>query len=271
MLSVFEFLQHTTVKINCTLRNGDSFSGTGFFYVFQLKNGMSATVIITNRHVVEDAIIGSLQITTINELGKPDYTNQVTVTINDFEDQCIMHPEDDIDLCFFSMNLILSQMNGKEPCYAPFRINQMPDYSNIDDYKPTEEVYMVGYPNGLGDEKNNLPLVRKGITATPFFINHNGDPEFLIDCACFPGSSGSPVLIANESSYSLHKKPLQAGNRLILLGVLVGGPQYNVIGEIEKFKRHTKSVNTEIPMNLGYCIQSKKILDFITMLEASIK
>ena len=84
------------------------------------------------------------------------------------------------------------------------------------------------------DEKHNLPITRKGITGTPFFVDHNGQPEFIVDCACFPGSSGSPVLIVNESSYALHKQPLQVGNRMILLGILYAGPLYNAQGEIKK-------------------------------------
>jgi hypothetical protein len=130
---------------------------------------------------------------------------------------------------------------------------------------------MVGYPNGLADEKNNLPLIRRGITATPFYIDHNGDSEFVVDCACFPGSSGSPVLIVNEGSYSLHKRPLQSGNRMVLIGILYAGPLFDAKGEIKKYKvPTTNTVITDIPMNLGYCIPSIKLLDFKSGLTKTI-
>ena len=47
----------------------------------------------------------------------------------------------------------------------------------------------------LIDEVNNKPVVRKGITATDIRLDYNGRKEFLIDAACFHGSSGSPVFL----------------------------------------------------------------------------
>ena len=56
-----------------------------------------------------------------------------------------------------------------------------------------EEVLVIGYPNALWDEANNLPLFSKGIASTHPAKDFNGKPEFIIDAAAFPGSSGSPV------------------------------------------------------------------------------
>lgn len=36
---------------------------------------------------------------------------------------------------------------------------------------------------------------RRGITATNINFDYNGKKEFVIDAACFPGSSGFPVFI----------------------------------------------------------------------------
>jgi hypothetical protein len=270
IFSSFEFLQYATVKINCMLNDGTSASGTGFFYQFSFNDNSSVTVIVTNKHVVADSKIGEISITALNPRGEPNLQDVVKIKIDDFEKSWIKHPENDIDLCIFPTARTFQAFSkiGKNPCFAPFREKEMPDFDNLEIYKPTEDIYMVGYPNGLGDEVHNLPIIRKGITATPFFVNHNGHAEFLVDCACFPGSSGSPVLIVDESSYALHKQPLQAGNRMILLGILYAGPQYDAYGEIKKYVVPTKSyVSTDIPMNLGYCISSRKLLDFIPIIE----
>jgi hypothetical protein len=48
---------------------------------------------------------------------------------------------------------------------------------------------MVGYPNGLWDTANNFPLIRRGVTATHIKNNYNGKSEFVIDIACYGGSS----------------------------------------------------------------------------------
>jgi len=269
--SLFEFLQHATIKINCELKDGSTASGTGFYYQFILFGGITCTAIVTNKHVIEDAVGGQIVITALDDHGKPNFQDITNVKINNFENIWIKHPDPNIDLCIMPTPQLFGEYSktGKKPVFAPFRKNEMADFSNLDIYKPTEDIYMVGYPNGLGDNIHNLPIIRRGITATPFFIDHNGNPEFLVDCACFPGSSGSPVVIVNEASYSLHRQPLQAGNRMLLLGILYAGPLFDATGKIKKYLVPTTSyVSTDIPMNLGYCISAKKLLDFLPLLEA---
>ena len=57
-----------------------------------------------------------------------------------------------------------------------------------------EDVLMIGYPNGLWDTTHNMPIIRRGTIATDIKLDYNEKKEFVIDAACFPGSSGSPVL-----------------------------------------------------------------------------
>lgn len=73
-----------------------------------------------------------------------------------------------------------------------------------------EKIVMVGYPNGIWDQRYNFPVFRSGVAATHYRYDWNGRPEFLIDCACFPGSSGSPVLICDVGQVHT-KKGLQIG------------------------------------------------------------
>lgn len=54
---------------------------------------------------------------------------------------------------------------------------------------------MVGYPIGLADARNNYPIFRKGYTAAHPAVDFNEDGIGLVDMACFPGSSGSPIYI----------------------------------------------------------------------------
>ena len=128
---------------------------------------------------------------------------------------------------------------------------------------------MIGYPIGLRDEKHNMPVIRKGITATHPAIDYNGNPEFLIDMACFPGSSGSPVLIYNEGSFSTGDG-ITIGTRVHLLGILYGGPQLTTEGKIIvkdiPVRQEAVSINC-IPINLGYVIKSQKILEFESILK----
>jgi hypothetical protein len=125
---------------------------------------------------------------------------------------------------------------------------------------------MVGYPIGLWDEINNLPIFRRGITATHPSVDFKGKKEFLIDVAAFPGSSGSPVLLLNASGIYYDKKQNTniIGHRVVFLGVLHAGPQMTTQGEIVIRDIPTnRQVFTQIPLmiNLGYVIRASEVLN----------
>ena len=130
---------------------------------------------------------------------------------------------------------------------------------------------MIGYPNGIWDVKNNMPIVRRGITATNPKLDYNGLPIFVIDCACFPGSSGSPVLIFNQGGYTDAKgNTMVGGTRVILMGILFAGPQHVAEGEIQTIDVPLQQIPislSRIPNNLGFVVKSSKILDFKAMLQ----
>jgi hypothetical protein len=134
---------------------------------------------------------------------------------------------------------------------------------------------MIGYPNGIWDDVNNVPIIRRGITATPLKIDHQGRREFMIDAACFPGSSGSPVLLVNVGSYWITQpggdRAFVGGDRIILLGVLYAGPVQTVTGEIvvTPVPTDTRPVPvSKIPINLGLCIKASRIMEFEAALRA---
>jgi hypothetical protein len=125
-----------------------------------------------------------------------------------------------------------------------------------------EDVIMLGYPNGIWDAKHNLPIIRRGVTATHAKLPLNGKPEFLIDAACFPGSSGSPVFLANIGGYFDYAGNLIFGSRVFLLGTLWGGPVQRTEGEVKvvEVPVDTKAVaQWAVPMNLGYVVRATEL------------
>lgn len=85
----------------------------------------------------------------------------------------------------------------------------------------------------------------------------------MADIASFPGSSGSPVILLNQGSYST-KGGIALGNRAHLLGILFGGPQVRADGtfevrEIPTSKMRVPVVVTTIPMHLGYYVKAKEL------------
>jgi hypothetical protein len=78
-------------------------------------------------------------------------------------------------------------------------------------------VTFIGYPNGIWDSKNLLPVVMRGTTASPIEVDFEGTPRFLIDASVFGGSSGSPVFILNQGTYSMKDGGVAVGSRFTSL------------------------------------------------------
>lgn len=77
----------------------------------------------------------------------------------------------------------------------------------------------VGYPDGLFDTTNLLPVMRRGITASHPNIDYEGTPAFLIDASVFRGSSGSPVFL-HRPELSLNGTRLSLTYRNRFLGII---------------------------------------------------
>ena len=136
--------------------------------------------------------------------------------------------------------------------------------SDLEDLYSGEDIVMIGYPNGIWDAVNNLPIMRRGITATAPAIDFDGDPVFMIDCASFHGSSGSPVFLYNPTSYRAGDN-IQMGTRLKLIGILFAGPQLTANGQIVISPVPTAmsaTVETKLTMNLGLCVKATKLKFF---------
>jgi len=160
--------------------------------------------------------------------------------------------------------LNLASQKGKQLFYRSFNASIIPSQDELDNLTAIEEIVMVGYPNAIWDDANNRPIVRRGITATDPALNYGGKREFMIDAACFPGSSGSPVLLFNQGTYVTPDGNLAVGTRFKLLGVLYAGPVYTAEGKVSVETiptQHRVSTTTAIPTNLGLVIRSELLKD----------
>lgn len=275
-LGIIDRLIHSTVRIECIDDHGDVATGTGFFYGFQKSDDNCIPAVITNKHVISGAVKGTFHLTLKGTDGQPSLGQHMALTFEKFEAQCIKHPDPNIDLAIFLAGPILNQarQQGKDFFYITLDETIIPPESFYDDITSMEDIVMIGYPNGIWDSKHNLPIIRRGITATHPKHEFNGRPEFLIDAACFPGSSGSPVFLANLGMYFNKDGNTVVGTRLGLLGVLYAGPQHTAQGDIHIVPIPTinqKAISiSSIPNNLGMVIQSKKIKDFESIIKSLV-
>lgn len=86
-----------------------------------------------------------------------------------------------------------AENEGNDFYYIPLEKPIIADEDLLKNLPFMEGIVVIRYPNGIWYAKNNLPIIRLGITATHPRLPLNGKSEFLIDAACFPRSSGSPV------------------------------------------------------------------------------
>ena len=271
-MGIIEQLLHSTVRIECKLANGDVEHGTGFFFNFPVGD-IFIPVVVSNKHVVEGAITGSLIISTRDKDGVPDIINHKQISVSNFENAWIPHPDNDVDLAVFPIGPLVNNddANGKTLFYIPLSVNLIPTKAQKDELSAMEDVIMVGYPNGLWDSKHNLPVIRKGITATHCAKPFEGKLEFLTDIASFLGSSGSPVFLANIGGYIDASGATVIGpNRIYLLGIHYGSAMQTTTGELQVVKSPTSTKTlsvTKIPMSIGVVIDSARILEFGSILK----
>lgn len=263
-MSVLDELVHMTVRIEC---DGGRSSGTGFIFNFCEREQDHVPAIVTNKHVITGAQLGIFRMT-LAENGEPKYGEHVPVALDHFETRWVKHPNPDVDLAVFPIAPIIhaGHAQGRPLFYRAASKNVLADAAFLAELNAVEDIIMIGYPNGIWDKKNNLPIVRRGVTATPPYIDFEGRSEFLIDCACFPGSSGSPVLLYQMGSY-LQKKDnrIARDGRIRLLGILWGGPQYLAPGVVQAVPIPTavqQVAVSRIPNNLGYCVKAEQLLAF---------
>jgi hypothetical protein len=262
-------LSHCTVKILCSSAEGRTASGTGFIFSLPVDEHSSKLVLVTNRHVFFGFDTARFWISTKDAQGNVAWGRHREVNITNLQRLISYHPDERIDLAAIGLPPILAAIEAEGfvphfthlPSSAIYRREVHKFAGSL------EDIVMVGYPIGLWDEVNNLPVARRGVTASRIDSDWNGLPFFLIDCACFPGSSGSPIVLHQRGMIPTDDgRSVTPGERLLFLGVLFAGPQYSQKGEIrivEVPTAQTPLIEVEAMMHLGYCIKASSVEELV--------
>lgn len=269
-----------TVRIEATGPTGPASYGTGYFYKFGNTSVGEVAVIITNKHVVVGRTEAKfvLQLmrkdSQICEDGTADGEYSTTVTIDDLSQWVVLHPDADVDLCAILMIPIVPLLPEGFTLKHSFaqRDWHVPD-AELGWLRPVEPIIMIGYPNGLWDSVNNRPLTRQGLTASHPLLKWNGQRYFVIDAACFPGSSGSPVYLFEDRIKRVGANDYDVGTRARLLGTLWGGPVVTTEGrmEVRAIPTSVESVPVvNLMMNLGYVVHASAIDDLAQWLAVRV-
>ncbi len=191
-----EQLLHSTIQIVCDYGTGNRSYGTGFFFALFPSGDRNVPIIVTNKHVVDGSTTGHVKLTSRKDDGSADLTNFIDVDIPEFPTRWIPHPSHEVDLTVMPVGSMLNNLigGGKKAFIVHLDPSLIPTDTNLAELTPLEDILVVGYPDGISDPAHNIPVFRRGITATPVYIDFANRTEFLIDAAIFPGSSGSPFI-----------------------------------------------------------------------------
>lgn len=243
-------LLFVTVPIQANINETSFNTGTGFIISIPVNDQNFIPVLVTNYHIVEGAKSIFIDLFKMNPSNKQPTTNEkikVEIDANMF----INFQSKDLDIAFIPLAPILENLSKKgiELFFKSITPNMTCSIEQEAKLAAIEEVTFIGYPYGIQERSKNLPIIRRGITATPIWSNfrkENNNETFLIDAGVFPGSSGSPVFIYNHGSYS-EGMNIAMGTRLIFLGMI---------------KISVQNSDTQF-IGLGEVIKSKVIFNFI--------
>lgn len=256
-MSVSQLISKSTVRIECDVVGGGISVGTGFWFGFSTTEDSILPLLVTNKHVIANSTSVRIR---LNVSSSTNPQLKFYDVILDQPSDFIQHPDPNIDICAMPVGPSLNELRSQGIEVDNFFFTDR-FFLNQQHVTPVEEVFMTGYPNGLWDSVNNRPIIRKGITASSVLEDWHGRPEFMIDMACFGGSSGSPVFIMNEGGFST-SDGWAVGQRFIFLGLLYAGPTLDVNGSINIVDVPTVAtpvVSTTLMMNLGMVIKAEQL------------
>ena len=210
-------LLYTTVPIYAQKKDGSLSSGTGFVFSVVEDANASIPLLITNYHVLEGAVAGFVEL----HVAENDMPSEKSIRVQFDESIIIGNKLGELDLIAVPLASTLNEFQNKgiKVFYRTVDQSIIPTDQQVRELAALETVTFIGYPSGIYDTINKLPIIRQGITATPIWNKFQGKDNFLIDAGVFPGSSGSPVFIYNQGSFPT-KEGIAIGNRLFFVGII---------------------------------------------------
>lgn len=219
--SIAEQLFFTTVRVDTVAANGAVGYGTAFFFSYK-KDGITYPFVVTNKHVVMGMSSGALSFLQAKDRA-PQLGKGLRLEISDWQDAWFGHPTSDIDIAicpFAPLEAHIKRQHGCDLFYRYISDDMIPTADQVEKLDALESVTFVGYPNGIWDSHNLLPVARRGMTASPIGVDFENTPRFLIDASVFGGSSGSPVFLLNQGMYTEKTGGTVLGSRILFIGVI---------------------------------------------------
>jgi len=269
-----ELIAYCTVRIEAVNQFGEVSYGTGFMYEFFEDESGSYPALISNKHVIKDAVTGRIFVSLADDQGNLT-RDKIIISISNFSKRWLHHPDDDVDLAVMPLGSFYNEFGkrGMRIFHTFVTKEIIPDEQDWKMVKAIEDIVMVGYPIGVWDSVNYLPIVRRGITATQPRIDYKNRKEFLVDVGVFPGSSGSPIFSIIPTG-QIWVGPMPPRKPVLLLGIVYGYFPFRVTDDPKILPIPTKDdalLVRDVPINVGAVIKSNLIFDFENLMKEDIK
>ncbi|WP_080972963.1 trypsin-like peptidase domain-containing protein [Aeromonas hydrophila] len=265
--TISESILFATVRIDTVDVAGNRGSGTGFIFSHNYKE-QNFLSIVTNKHVVNGAVKGGITFIK-REDEQPKLGHSFRIDFDEFEKLWDGHPNENIDVAVTPLVPLLDFMKQAHNVDVFFKFissESIPSTTDIAEIDALEEVVFVGYPNGIWDSKNHTPIIRKGTTATPYALDFEGAPKFIIDASVFGGSSGSPLFLYNSGTYTRKDGGTVVGSRFFFLGVVAAVFFKSSVNEIISLPIPTHSKNVVVDqemIDLGVVYKANTVVEAI--------
>lgn len=268
--SAAEQLFFVTVRIESdkVMENGEVEKeiSTGFIVTYRWGKNKVGDFLVTSKHAIEGADTGRFFFMRAVD-GRPLLGENYNIEMDQFGQRWFKNPDPRVDMAVMPLAGILREIEKRKwkIYYKSIPQEIALGSSGSQELDAIEEVIFVGYPSGLYDAKNFLPVARRGVTATPLVVDYSGLQQFLIDASVFPGSSGSPVFIINTGSYSDRKGNLVLGNRVIFLGMISDliSRKESSEWEFEGQKKDVPALRTQQMIDIGVVYKASVVFGTI--------
>lgn len=251
-LSNIEQVVFATFRIEVTAIN-EVREATGFCVAFRRPNGNSVVIFVSARHVLQDAQSVRLWVPIEQRAGRLlERFADITVRLMG---QVTYHPDPEVDLAGFVFHHVEKQVLPPDErlFYVSVSEKQIPSLDGWTDISIGDEIFVIGCPYGIEDERNRRPLVRKGVIAS--LPKEQERPSFLIDVPTFDGASGSPVIIDSHIAFHRRRGDYELRSRFYLAGVVSSGME---------LKDEFSEGNLLADLHLGRVVRSDKIPELFT-------
>lgn len=203
----------STVLVTYSSGPSTQSTGSGFLLFRPVSGDQGQVYLITNKHVLPPPTGPDNISIRVNTKSAATVQNLSIMISNDkrYLPAVRFHPLGyDVAAVNITEQVIRQGIDGE---WLPYDLLVTDNRLKDEHISAGDDIFLLGYPDGIFDQRNVFPILRRGVLATVpdqgYAFNDRlrtqfGLPEridgFLIDAGVFPGSSGSVVILSPQPS-----------------------------------------------------------------------